>query len=403
MGTDIYLKRVIKKPSREHIIPNFLGGRLVDKSLIDASTNTYFSDFEALLAEELRFFIVALDARSHRLPDVHPPALQVTSIDGQKLVIDAKRGARVVPGKFEIKIVGREVTISGVVSSEVELRRALERQLERAGVEVDIEEVMGRIRPLIKSRLTAVPPLKMGYNIWSDDAYRATAKIAFNMLGRSEPELALRKEFDAVRQFILDGSRPSAPPVEVIELDLTEAGTNPLGPLDHMVMVRGDSAMGTVTGFVTYFGVLSFAVRLADCVLGGDFSYSYRVNQLGGNDRENGDAESRIEVPSFQRCAQRDYEQCVELTVRQTEVLYANVRKIQRERWIEATVGRHWKSALAGASEREMTEDEMRVFVNSLAHELSVGLFSQVSRAFRQRVETAKLESAKIVGEDEAE
>ncbi|WP_147476201.1 MULTISPECIES: hypothetical protein [Corallococcus] len=359
---------------------------MISKSIIDDSTNGRFSGIEDALARELRFFIVSLDARSHREPNKHPPSLQVASVDGEKLVIDAGRGVRSVP-RLEVDIVGRQVTISGVIKDEADVQLALERRAKKADIDIDIEKAMAHVRPLIRSQLKPVPEIQAGASLWGDESYRVASKIAFNLLGFCDSRLALRAEFDPIRQFVLHGIQPVVPPVEVVPLDLRRMETSPLGPLDHLVMVRGDSRLGRVVGFVTYFGVLSFSVRLAECELERDFSYSYRVDQLGAVDRLNGAPEAQLEVPDFELCSKREYAQCADLAVDQMKSLLYEVNRFQVRHWIGTVVERHWKAALAGEAERELSEEEYAQFLGALSNELAVGLTPLAQKASRRETE----------------
>ncbi|TQF16110.1 HNH endonuclease [Myxococcus llanfairpwllgwyngyllgogerychwyrndrobwllllantysiliogogogochensis] len=392
MLIDIYSKRSIEERSLEHVIPNFLGGRLTSDCIVDGAVNRHFSAMEAVLAEELRFFTASLDARSHRRPGDHPPSLEVQSVDGEKLVIESGRGIRLVPGPLNVEIVGRKVTITGAPPDEQVVRKALERKLAKAGISFDIEKAMETIRPQIVPRLRPAPAIRSSFNIWHDVPYRVAAKIAFNLLGANEPQLVLGDEFDSIRQFILNGAQPTVHPVEVCSLDLRGSETNPIGELDHLAMVCGDASTREVIGVVTYFGVLSFLIKLADCSLNGDFCYSYRVDQFGRRDRVNGESEARLRVPRFGECSRLSFEEGCDLAIAQVKSLFVDVHRLQLDGWFGSVTERHWAKALSGAPGKELSDEDLQRIIALYVEEITTGLMPRIEAASRRRREEAEVE-----------
>lgn len=74
---DAYTRTHILTESAEHVIPNFLGGPLVCRGILDKATNdTFGHGIDAALSDGLRPFIVLLDARSDRQGSKPPNPLK---------------------------------------------------------------------------------------------------------------------------------------------------------------------------------------------------------------------------------------------------------------------------------------------------------------------------------------
>ncbi|WP_147439651.1 HNH endonuclease [Corallococcus sp. CA049B] len=392
MPINIYTKQPFDDLSNEHIIPNFLGGRLQTREIVNGHTNQHFSRIDAALTESLKFFIVSLNARSHREPGDSPPSMQVSSPDGEKLIIDADGSTRAVPGSLDISFSEEGVHITGTPPNEMAVRKALERKAKQAGVVLDIDKSMDKIRHLLKPQLKPIPPIQFTTELWTTEPYRATAKIAFNLLGFRAPLIALQGEFDAVRKYILNGERPEKHLVEAAAIDIRTPEGKRIGPLDHLVLVRGDASSSQVRAIVVYFGLLAFVVKLGDCRLERGFSYSYRVDQLGGAARLDDAYDLALEVPSFEVLSARSDEQVLEAVHEQSGKLLLDVQEIHNNLWINSTVKRHWKAAFRGKSQGQLSEDEQMQFINELTHEIAVGLSHHFHEASRRRNEAASAE-----------
>jgi hypothetical protein len=175
--------------------------------------------------------------------------------------------------------------------------------------------------------------------------------------------------------------------------------------LDHLVVVHGIAATGQVTGLVTYFGLLSFVVNLATCKLNKNFSYSYRVDQLGKTDRQNASADLEMTIPSFESCARLSYEEFRETALAQLNALGPEVFEIQREHWLRRILRPYWKKAAEMAATRELTPDEHRELANVMAAAVVRELEPSIREASRLRHAEAEaaLEKASSDGDGEDE
>ncbi len=390
MSIDIYTEKAIQAPSKEHIIPNFLGGQLISCELIDKFTNDYFGgSIDAALAQALRPITVPLDARSDRKPNEPAPAMQATSVDGETYEVRAGGVVRPTP-KLDVQVIGRELHINGSAPGMPEIRQALRKKVKQLGLSLD--EVMKQVESLATKHIGLMPKLTFPVEIWNRDPYRATAKIACNQLGMHEQALFLRPEFNSIRQFVMHGTQPEVLPVQVAPVDIRRPESAPMGRLDHLVIVHGTAATGQVTGLVTYFGLLSFVVNLATCTLDKNFSYSYRVDQFGRSDRQNASADLKMAIPSFESCARLSYEEFRETALAQLNSLLPEVFDIQRQHWLRRIILPYWEKAAELTTRRELTPDEHW----ELATAITVAIVRELEPSIREasRLRRAEAEAA---------
>ena len=88
---DIYTKQPILRDSKEHVLPNFLGGRVQRNGLIDKQTNDMFgSSIDAKFDQATVAIRNLIDARSDREPERPVPTIRnVVGADGRTYHIKA--------------------------------------------------------------------------------------------------------------------------------------------------------------------------------------------------------------------------------------------------------------------------------------------------------------------------
>lgn len=96
---DVYTRQPIAKPSEEHVVHNFLGGRLKSRTILDKSTNERFGQgIDAHLYRAWQPILVMLDARSHRSGGSAPSRLRdVPGSDGNRYFLEAGGKITVAP------------------------------------------------------------------------------------------------------------------------------------------------------------------------------------------------------------------------------------------------------------------------------------------------------------------
>jgi hypothetical protein len=300
---DIYTLKPILVSSEEHVIQDALGGRLESGELIDKSTNDLFgSTIDADLVNGLQIVRVLLDAKSG--DGRSPPAIRgLASDDGNEYDLLAGGHAELGKQKIAIEQVDGEVLMHVNVRDKQEIRKLARRALERRGVSAErLEQSLEKI----ESTRRPAPPLQVP-TTWGRGFWRAIAKNACNLLAHKACAIFLETGFNPVRQFVLAGGDPW----EFVAMHCTplNVGTA-LGPLDHLIVVRGTAETGQVAALVVLYGHVEFVVRLGKTALTSDLATAYRVDQLGSTHRLDDDRDLAIHVPEFVRlteATQRDW------------------------------------------------------------------------------------------------
>lgn len=355
---DIYTKQIINLNSREHVLPNFLGGRIQINNLIDKQTNDIFgSGIDAELDKATAAIRNLIDARSAREPNRPAPMLRnVVGADGSKYHIEAGGQVILIP-KLRIEQGEGCLTVKGSVSEQGQLRQGLRKFVQTKGLNLD--DVIEQCWKIARTTLRSPPPMNFPLRLWDMSPYRAIAKIACNWLASHDRCLFMRAEFDPIREFVLNcPTQPSPPPVQAIDLDLRKGG---IGPVDHFVSVEV-LADGRVRGVVVLFGTLAFVIRLAEVFkLIQPFRHSYRIDQITHHDRRDHVTDLALNIESFEIAAARSFEQFADLVKIQQERLLPTLLEVQRRHWIGRIIKPYWDKFLANMGDEQEPSDKAKL------------------------------------------
>lgn len=388
---DIYTGRPIAVDSEEHILPNFLGGRLRIGGLIDKATNDALgATIDAALADALHMFRVHLDVRSHRGDRPVPPMKGVAGPGGAKYRLDPGGLVSAAPN---LKIEERQgrLHLSGTCPDMPTLEGLLRKYAKRK--RLDADRIIEQARALVRNKREAPPTLTFDLELYKPDCYRAIAKVACNLLARHDKPLFLRSAFDPVRRFVIEGTWSGPMPVQAVEVDLREGG---LGTLDHLVSVRSDD-QGQMLGLVVLFGLLGFVVNLGTLSGEAGVTRSYRVNQVaveedGAHDRLDDPGDLAILMPDFARAAQRTPADFQALAVRALEALLTDVLAMQRRAHLQKIIDPILDRAFASATstDGELSSAEHSALANELAAAVVEDVRPLIESAAEARVAEAQ-------------
>lgn len=395
MPIDIYTRMPISVDSSEHVLPDALGGKLQARGIIDRTTNSKFGDgIDAALERALRAIRIFLDA-----PNSHgdPPAALI-GLKAEDGTYDVASGGIVRPQPTVRTFVWKEkeLTIDATVPDERALRDMLRKKAGKRGLNLD--ELMKRISPLLDKKRAAMPTLELDLEVWKTEPYRATAKIACNLLAHRHLASFDQPRFNGIREFVWRGIHLEPWPVQVADIDIRDHG---IGEFDHLVRVG--VVRGEVLGLVVYFGHLAFIVRLGDAESDLSLDRSYRVDQLGRRDRLDDPHDLAIALPSFGEAAARTYEEFAALAHQQGTSLVRAAHEYQGSLWIHRILRPHWQRFVAQHADREATAEEMYAFASAVASDFAEELRPNLIRAAEDRMRSAQNGLLKQTAEDEAD
>ena len=381
MPDDIYTKRLINIESREHVIPNSLGGRLQTVGLIDQQLNSDFgATIDSRLDKALLAFRTCIDARSHRTPSTPaPPIRGVEGADGERYRVEAGGKTKIRPN-LSVTESGGKVKITGRVANEKELRQALKNLAKKKGW--DLDELVATLFESADHRRGVPPQMTFPITLWDHDPYRAIVKMVCNLFALHYHSVFLRPEFDAIRDFVLNGT--GLPPcfIQATDIDIRRDG---MGPLDHLVTVEIDS-IGHVRGMVVLFGVLAFVVRLGDLGIGTASRHSYRIDQLTHADRHNHVEDCSLPIEPFEQASARSYEDFALLAKEQLNRLLPDLLRIQKDVWLRGLIEPHWNRLLEDMGDAVEPTDEAKLeFSSTVARVVTAELLLHIEAAAQKR------------------
>ncbi len=301
-----YPDREIVVKSSEHILLNALGGQLESLDLIDKPTNDCFGYTIDVALErgvgDVRVLVGGLSGEGEP-----PPELRRTfQIEGRPVKIGAEGQPRQVSFlRFEPYEGG--VTITGSLAPGDDPVKVVGK---RALRKYNIPEQWLRDQMVGRQPTRAYLPAQSYGGGFDIDACRALAKMACNLFALTHRDIFLRADFDPIRRFVADGAGHS-PDFVVPNADLVDITANgrAMGPLDHLLLIRGHAETGRVEALVALYGHLQFVIRLGQTALPlgrGNILLSYRVDQIGYAERRDHMDDLSLVVPNFESSRSRN-------------------------------------------------------------------------------------------------
>ena len=154
--------------------------------------------------------------------------LLVTAEDGAAYTVGTEGVVTVVtpvpqPPKFEKRAEGLHIdaTFSGAIPGEAmaKLKRAVRARGRREGYP-DPEKLVAQAEAMANTRTSEPPPVNFSTDLYTDGCYRATAKIACNLLACHDRDLFRGAAFDPIRGFVLSGTWVEPFPVQPVSVDV---------------------------------------------------------------------------------------------------------------------------------------------------------------------------------------
>lgn len=259
--------------SREHIIPNAIGGRAeLTGFLCKYCNNERGRDWEAVLAKELNYFCLTLGIKRTR---GRPPGQVVTTTEGTSLYLNPD-GTLTNPSPiFEKTAADGKIHLKLFARDESEARRILRGIKEKHAPHLDVEKELAgfetgpfRVAGALQHRLELDGP-KLS---------RSIVKTAL--------ALAVSKGIPAVKCELARSTLLSDIDNSAYALFyLHDAVINrPHDELFHVASISGNRENKTLFAYVEYFGFLRMIVNLSREYVGDDIEFTYAINPRTGLD-----------------------------------------------------------------------------------------------------------------------
>jgi len=253
--------------SKEHIIPNSIGGRLKSDKLLCKKCNSNFGeDIDTALAFSYENLVALLGLERERKKDYLIKNLRTESGNSYHLV----DGRIPTPSKPTIEIDGNRISI--VARDKKQLREILDGQARKYPGLKNID--LSGIKSNSDHYLSEPLPLKLTFG--GATVFRSIAKMAVNLyLHRGGQLTGLEGILEVIR-----GKQKNDNHVHHYRIPEQLEGKN--DEVYHVITIKGSAEDKTLTAFVILFSLNGFIVNLSEDYQGTDFinSYSYDILSL---------------------------------------------------------------------------------------------------------------------------
>jgi hypothetical protein len=263
-----------KNDTKEHLIPNAIGGRKKVKGFIcESCNNASGDDWESELAKQLNPLSLFFGISRER-GDAPSQLFETTGGDKLKLNVDGSMDLE-KPLYAESPLeAGSGVQIQIRARSMPEAKRMLQ-GVKRKYPQVDLNELLGNAK-LESSYCQDM--LNFNFFFGGHEAGRSIVKSALALAVSSG--IPAKKCAEATNY--LRNEEAEACFGYFYETDLIK--NRPEGIPLHCVSIKGCSKTKQVTGYVEYFGVQRVVLCLAGSYEGGDISGTYAINPVTGEE-----------------------------------------------------------------------------------------------------------------------
>lgn len=257
--------------SREHVIPNAIGGRKrVSNFLCVACNSTTGSEWDDELVRQLRPLCTMLNvkrARGRNLPFV------VETVSDRRLTLDPDGWMGITKPLLKEQELAGKTTVKIRARTTRELRHMLS-GLKKKHPQIDVDELMKQAGPVQE---------------YSGEPYAIALSVGGTVAGRSMVKSCLAMVHEAgltidrceeAEHYLLNGGKPCFGFYSKRDLVINR----PERTFFHCVHVRGDPEQRQILAYVEYFGCLRFVAWLSRNYDGSAFSHCYAVDPVTGKE-----------------------------------------------------------------------------------------------------------------------
>ncbi|MAF98472.1 MAG: hypothetical protein CMH26_07545 [Micavibrio sp.] len=355
--------------TKEHIIPNAIGGRKKIEGFICKNCNSETGrTWDAELTKQLNALCLICNISRER-GSSPPISVETTAGDTVRYhaggIVKKDR-----PYVFE-EVDGQQVSLSIQARDESELKKIL-RQKKKKFPTLNIEEALSMLETE-----SSFPQgmYKFSLNFGNELSMKAIVKSLLAVVFDAGVSV---DNCDVAIQFLDQGG--NIPVGYYYETDLIH--NRRAGAPIHCVFVKGDKNAGNIVGYIELFGAYRMVSLLSSNYVGEDFSHSYAIDPISGKQETvqvnfTLDLEEILESYDYKKIPEGSMQEVFEQVI-----AYAQSRnyKLEREKVLLQAIDKGFRAC--GIDEGETpTEEQLKIISGIVFDELSPLLKHQISKA----------------------
>lgn len=354
--------------SREHIIPNSIGGRKKVKGFIcNQCNNKTGAQWDTELARQLNPLSLIFHIKRER---GEPPSQTFDATNGEKLTLHHQGGMSPSKPEFKEEVQGDKTTISIVARDAEEAKRILKGVKKKYPL-VDTDKFFNDAA--VEYRYLD-GMLNMSLEFGGPEAGRSIVKTVLALASYSgiAPDVCEH----AISYLRYDGV-PCFGYYYQRDLIINRPPSVPL----HCVAISGDPETGLLLGYLEYYGVRRVVVCLSEKYFGEKITANYSVDPTTGAEQE---VSVDISLTIEEIAAAYNYEKCdSDMVVNCFHQVMPRAIEASHERERERVISHAVEFAFkhCGAEEGQvLTEEHFRVLSAKLAEKMTPYILSQIKR-----------------------
>ena len=258
--------------TKEHIIPNAIGGRKKTTGFIcEVCNNTFGETWDAELVKQLNWFSLALGISRER---GEAPRQIVQTVAGERFWLLADGTFTPEKSSHSVTDVGTGVQIQMTAQTLDEARKRI-KGVARKFPKFDVQKALNELE--VKTSFLD-SPLHMSLSLGGPDAGRSLVKTAFAFASDCGIDHA---KCEKAAEYLLDRTLTEIPFGFAYISDLIER--RPADFVFHCVSLHADPKSGRIYSYIEYFGLFRLIVLLGEKYDGPFRTECYSINPIDGS------------------------------------------------------------------------------------------------------------------------
>ncbi|TGM57106.1 HNH endonuclease [Leptospira vanthielii] len=260
--------------SKEHIIPNSIGGKLKSLDLLCKTCNSNFgAKSDAELAKQFNFICNVLNIeRDNGEPQ---PILVEKVKTGEKYKVTPDGLFQLKNPEIVQKVTGKEVSIKIKARTKKEAKNILE-NLKKKYPKLNVEEFLNKA---VNIEEEFIEPIHADLSIGGKEIFQSILKSALNYyIFKTQNIEPVKKAIEQLKNYSLNLVEPIIPEFSIYDLETSD--------INHSIFIHGNQKEKKLYAIIEYFNIYHFIVKLSDEYCDEDISLLYVYDII-----------SKIEVP----------------------------------------------------------------------------------------------------------